>query len=384
MIYPDYKGKGIINLMSSIKQVLGGKSKYKKLDGLDLKFKNNLVLLVIDGLGYEYLTKKCKGSFLSNNLKGKMTSVFPSSTASAVTTLQTGLSPLEHGIPGWRVFYEEIGGIIHPLPFEFWQNKISLEKRGIKFPEVYAKKSFYEEIKIPAISIAKKIFVKSSYTIKTQKGAKFIPFNDLDGLFLEVKKACEPQGKKFIYAYWGEFDSIAHRKGTKSGSLKRHFLDIDKRIEQLAKDLEGAGTTLIITADHGHLENKYINISKNKKLSDCLLLPICGEPRYAYCYVKKGKEKEFENTLKNKYRKYLNFYKSAELIKRGLFGLFNEHEKFLDRVGNYTIIMKDNYALSDFFTLTGRKKFFKSNHGGLHKDEMFVPLIIVDFSRTKL
>lgn len=374
MIKPDYNGNSIVNLMSSIKQVLGGKSKYKKLEGLNLKFKNNLVLFVIDGLGYEYLTKNCKNSFLLENLKGKMTSVFPSSTAAATTTLMTGLAPLEHGISGWRIFDRKIGGIIHPLPFEFWQKKVSLEKTKIEFPKIYSKDSFYEDIKVESTSIAQDELACSSFSLESQRGAKIIEFGKLEELFSQLKKQCQNKDRKFIYTYVGEFDYLFHRGGKKSEKMRKYLSKLDGKIKKLAKELKGTGTTLIITSDHGQLENKFINLSKDKKIADCLFMPLCGETRYAYCYIKKGEEKEFEKILSTKYKKYLDFFKSQDLIEKGMFGLFDEHKDFLGRVGDYTIIMKENYALDDFFTLAGREPF-KSNHGGLHKDEMLVPLI---------
>jgi hypothetical protein len=378
MVNPEYKGKGIINLMSSIKYALGGKSDYAKLGGLDLKFEKNLVLFVIDGLGYEYLAQKQNRSFLFRNLNRKLVSVFPSSTASAITTLMTGLTPLEHGIPGWRVFFPELGGIIHPLPFNFWQGETSLENKNIIFPKTYSKKSFYQEIKVPSFSIARKKFANSLFTLETQRGAARIPFGTLDNLLTKLKQVCKKQGRKFVFTYWNDFDFIAHRNGTGSDALKKHFTEIDRKLEKLKDDLQNTGTKLLITADHGHLNSKYIFLGKDKKLIDCLAIPLCGEVRFAYCYVKPEKEREFKNILKNKYQKYLTCYKSSDLIKKGMFGLFNQHKKFSERIGNYTLILKDNYALADFFTLVGKKEFFKSNHGGLSKEEMFVPLISID------
>ncbi|HLD61630.1 MAG TPA: alkaline phosphatase family protein [Patescibacteria group bacterium] len=91
---PNYKNGSIVNLMASIKKAFGGKSAYEPLKNFDISsVYKNIVLIVIDGLGYEYLIKHGKDSFLYKNLKGKMTSVFPATTASAMTTYSTGLAP---------------------------------------------------------------------------------------------------------------------------------------------------------------------------------------------------------------------------------------------------------------------------------------------------
>ena len=66
MIKPDYKEGSIVNLMSSIAQAFNGRTPYKNLKVLspqELKKSKNIVLFVIDGMGYNYLINQ-KNSFL--------------------------------------------------------------------------------------------------------------------------------------------------------------------------------------------------------------------------------------------------------------------------------------------------------------------------------
>ena len=56
----DYNGGSILNLMASLENSMGGKSKYKELKNFDkkkVKEADNVVLIVLDGLGYELLMK---------------------------------------------------------------------------------------------------------------------------------------------------------------------------------------------------------------------------------------------------------------------------------------------------------------------------------------
>jgi len=118
MNLPNYKNQSIVNLMASLAKILGGHSQYEPLEGLNLadSIDKNILLIVLDGLGYEFLQKYGKNSFLHQNLKGKMTSVFPSTTASAITSFATGLAPQQHGLTGWFVYLEEIKKITAVLP----------------------------------------------------------------------------------------------------------------------------------------------------------------------------------------------------------------------------------------------------------------------------
>ena len=69
-------------------------------------------------------------------------------------------------------------------------------------------------------------------------------------------------------------------------------------------------------------------------------------------------------------------YKSNDLIKKNYFGLFKPNKKLFDRVGDYTLIMKENYVILD--SILGEKRCFHiGNHGGVSKQEMYVPLVII-------
>ena len=103
---------------------------------------------------------------------------------------------------------------------------------------------------------------------------------------------------------------------------------------------------------------------------------LTGESRFTYCYVRPHKVKQFETYMKKYLSEYCYLFKSIDLVKKGYFGLFNSHPKLEDRIGDYTLIMKDNYIIRD--TILGEKpnKFKIGQHGGMSKEEMFVPLVI--------
>src|SRR3989338_2659804 len=113
---PDYHNGSIVNLMSSIAKSFRVKTLYNPLKILPpKKLKKNIVLIVIDGLGYNYL--KGKNTILNKFMKGSMTSVFPSTTGAAIPTFFTGVPAQQHAFTGWFVFLKEIGVVAKNLPF---------------------------------------------------------------------------------------------------------------------------------------------------------------------------------------------------------------------------------------------------------------------------
>jgi len=96
-VYPDYRGGSIVNLMSSILTVYDTKPgiypPLRDIETKELQSARNLVLLVIDGLGYDYLYRQGAGSTLYRHLQQRITSVAPPTTATAISTFLTGLAP---------------------------------------------------------------------------------------------------------------------------------------------------------------------------------------------------------------------------------------------------------------------------------------------------
>lgn len=384
MYKPNYQNGSIVNLMSSIKRVLGGKSKYKPLEFFDFSniSKKNIVLIIIDGLGYNYLTKYGKDSFLYKNLKGKMTSVFPATTASAMTTFSTGLAPQQHALTGWFMYLKEIGAVSVILPFTSRAGDLKLTKGKIKYKDIYNEKSFFEDLKVNSISIKHKAYIDSEYSRLVDKGAKKFPFSNLNGFFRQINKSLNTDNnKKYILAYWAKLDSLCHEKGTDSKEAKKHLDELDKKVKFLAKSLKNKNTVIIISADHGLIDtkekNKIIELKNHPRFVETLAMPLSGEPRVVYCYVKPLKIKEFKNYVKTEFKNACEIYKSDDLVKSNYFGLFEPNERLKDRIGDYVLIMKENYIMKDL-VLGEDQNIFIGNHGGVSEEEMFVPLIVIE------
>lgn len=105
-------------------------------------------------------------------------------------------------------------------------------------------------------------------------------------------------------------------------------------------------------------------------------MPLSGEPRVVYCYVKPNKIKQFENYVKTKLANVCEIHKSEELIRKNYFGLYEPNEKLKNRIGDYTLIMKDNFIMKDL-VFGEDQNIYTGNHGGVSREEMIVPLIVI-------
>lgn len=381
---PDYNGGSIVNLMSSIASGFGSNTTYPNLRILShekLKHKN-VVLMIIDGMGFEYLKKK-ENSFLKNNLAGSMTSVFLPTTASAITTFKTGVAPQQHAITGWYMLLKELGVVSVILRFRPRYGGERFNLKEVKIREILDQKPLAGKIKANNFSIEHKDNLRSEYNLVMSKNSKILPYSSLISFFAQIKKAVKSSNRrKYIYAYWPEFDSLSHEFGVGHKKTEEHFDEIEKKIKALIKSIQKTDTLLIVTADHGFInvpKERIIDIDNHPKMKECLTLPRCGEGRVAYFYVHPDKAKQFEKYVKKHLGKYCFLFKSQELIDRHYFGLFEPNPKLRDRVGDYIICMKENYYIKDSLAIKSKKR--KENighHGGISRDEMIVPLILIN------
>src|ERR1051325_3169656 len=116
---PDYAGGSLVNLVATLVAARGGKALHEPLRDFTVDAEvRNVVLLIIDGLGDNYLARRDKGSELARRRRRSLSSVFPSTTASAITTSYTGRTPLEHGLTGWFVYFGAAGCGSAALPWQ--------------------------------------------------------------------------------------------------------------------------------------------------------------------------------------------------------------------------------------------------------------------------
>ena len=135
---------------------------------------------------------------------------------------------------------------------------------------------------------------------------------------------------------------------------------------------------LIATGDHGFIDIRpehRIELGEHPALAELMRLPLCGDGRVAYCYVRPGRRRAFERYVGTHLDRQAQLCVSADLIDQGYFGIGPAHPRLAERVGDYTLLMKDRYVIKDW--LPGEGRFVHVGvHGGLTREELYVPLAV--------
>lgn len=384
MLKPQYMGNSLVNLMSSIKQHFGNRIFYPPLEIFPIKEFvgiNNICLLLIDGMGYNFLEKYGKKTTLYKHLRGKYTSVFPSTTAAAATTIYTGVAPLNHAVLGWFTYLRELGVISTILP---------LFTRGLKTPHInhditaesiFQMNSFFSDLNAKGFVLIPKSLVNSSYNKVFSAGASQIGFNNLKELFQFSNNILKNSpGKKYLFDYWPELDEIGHIYGINSEKAINHFNEIDREFGNFCDQIsqQVSSVKIIVTADHGLIDTtpqSTLILDQFPELYSMLTLPLCAEPRTVFCFVRPSKTEAFEKYITKHFADYCYMLRNQEFLDQKYLGCYEPHKKLFDRLGDYILLMKDNYILKDQL-LGEKRKDLIGNHGGNSEDEMYIPLII--------
>ena len=378
-VLPDYRGGSLVNLMSSITTALGGTSPYPPLAALppeDLAGARHLVLLVVDGLGHDYLAGR--DGALRRHLRGQLTSVFPSTTASAIPTFLTGLAPQQHGLTGWNMYFREIGAVIAPLPFRVRTGHHALRKAGITPASLFGLTPLFDRLPLPGHVMSPRNIVHSDFNVALSGRAQRHGYETLDELFAAIAGLLHGDTPSYIHAYWPTLDSLAHEYGIGSEQVATAFAALDTAFDRLLDAVHGNGSRLIVTADHGFIDSpagQTIDLDDHPALRDTLLLPLCGEPRMAYAYVRAGREAQFEDYVRTRLADRIQLFKSEDILQRGWLGPGEAHPGLRDRLGDYVLIPRGQAILRDW--LKGEERYTHVGvHGGLSDAEMRVPLVV--------
>lgn len=321
-----------------------------------------VVLLVLDGLGWNQLqARTALAPTLSALEGGPITTVAPSTTATALTSITTGLPPGEHGVIGYRMNVN--GEVLNVLR---WSTLAGDARETIPPAKVQAIAPF--EGQRPAI-VTRAEFVTSGFTGAHLEDTRFTGYRTLGTLTAEVVRLVRG-GEPFVYAYYEGLDKVSHEYGLREVyDEELHW--VDHLVERLLARLP-AGTALVITADHGQVETG----DNVRDLPDEVLAHVAsqsGEGRFRWLHARPGQAGALLEACRAHLGELVWVRSRQEAIEEGWYGPVVT-EAASSRFGDVLVAAKGTVAFNDPldtgpYVLVGR-------HGSLTEDEMLVPLLV--------
>ncbi|MGA3291250.1 MAG: alkaline phosphatase family protein [Candidatus Bathyarchaeia archaeon] len=412
-IYPQYEKNCISKIPDTILQLFDeekGTTKSPLENTLEIASHekiNKVVLIVIDGFGFNHFLDYCKENRLLTNLTNKgqvypLTSIFPSQTTNALTTLNTGLTPQEHA-RAYFIYLKDIG-VVNALQFERIgskrQNKLVDE--GFD-PSILLLKheTIHNTLKEKGINTFTHIPASNAFNACSKlifQGSKIIPAVKSSDSIVRLRKNLEENSGKsaYFFVHLDTLDTISHEYGPESyeyfAELSLITYLLNRELVQKIDPKTAKETLLLVTADHGGLnvdpkETTYLNclpktiLNLQAEKNGKPILPT-GSPREVFLHIKEEKLAETKEWLQQKIGNKAQIIETKEAIEDGLFGLGLASRELFERIGNLMILPYGNETVW-FESSECRKISFLGQHGGLNEQEMLVPFATARLSSLR-
>jgi predicted AlkP superfamily pyrophosphatase or phosphodiesterase len=319
-----------------------------------------VVLLVLDGLGWNAVRDRPADlPTIAAMAGGPITTVVPSTTATALTSITTGLPPSRHGLVGYRFL---VGGSV--------LNVLRWEARDAKRPpdpfDVQRHAPFLGR-EVPVVTRGE--FRTSGFTQAHLRGVPFVGWYTTATL-VEHCRRLALEKNPLVYAYYPGVDTVAHEFGLHDAYYARELAFVDALVRDLLDALP-SDTVLLVTSDHGqvHLEREdWLDITALNGYVEVM----AGDGRFRSLYAHQGGGRDLAAAARDFVGDKAWVFTRRELLDDGWLGS-GATGTIPGRIGDVTLAARAPVAFADPALPHERK--LRSSHGSMTADEMYVPLV---------
>jgi predicted AlkP superfamily pyrophosphatase or phosphodiesterase len=322
-----------------------------------------IVLLVIDGLGAEQLgARRHLAPVLSGGSGQSITSVAPSTTACALTTLVTGRVPAEHGVVGYRVALE--GEVFNVLQWSIHGRDARMRVPAQQFQPCPSFPGATEPVPV----VTRSDYGPTGFTAAHLGQVELHRWHTQAGLVTSVRRLTSA-GVPFVYAYYEGIDKIAHAEG-----LGDFYDDELRAADRLVGDVLAVlppDCALVVTADHGRVEVGGTVEVLGPEIMDGVDL-ISGEGRFRWLHAREGAIDDVAAAAQDLYGDIAWVRTKEQIVEAGWLG-GPPSAAVSSRLGDVALVPFVATAFLDPAD-TGELRL-KARHGSLTAAEMLVPFL---------
>ncbi len=367
-VAPAYGQRSLGDVLPAVAAALGVDAGYAPV-GLELPPAPSYVVMLVDGMGQELLARhRDHAPYLNALLAGSEggTAGVPSTTATSLTSLGTGLTPGEHGLVG---FTSRVPGTDHLLNALYWDQDVDpleWQPHDTAFDRL-------ARVGVITTTVSKRIFKGSGLTVSSQRGADHLGADKM-GERIAGAVSSSSRSPSLTYLYDGDLDWIGHRHGVDSPAWRQQLMALDGAVEQLRDSLAPA-TRLIVVADHGMVDSDVasrFDVDTTPGMRDGVDL-VGGEARFRHVYCQPGAVEDVTAGWRTILADNALVLTRDEAIERGWFG--HVEDRVRPRLGDVVAACAGDTAIMSSKDFPFENKLI-GMHGSLTPDEMLVPFLV--------
>lgn len=337
-----------------------------------------VVLLVLDGLGWAQLgAGRLAAPTLAGGEARRITSVVPTTTATALTSITTGRPPAAHGVVGYRVLlHEEPARQLHSgdgsepgsgqiMNILRWRTSAGDMRRRVP-AHLFQPLAAFGGAQVPAVT--RMDFASTGFTAVHLAGARLVGWSVASTVVVEIKRLLT-EGEPFVYAYYDGLDKVAHERG-----LGEHYEQEMRTVDRLVGDLLDVlppGASLVVTSDHGQVAVDTAARVPAPELVAAVEL-FSGEGRFRWLHARPGAASDVIDAATDLHGAEAWVTTREQMVDEGWFGGPLD-PAVARRLGDVALVAREPVAFLDPAD-TGETRLL-ARHGSLTPAEMFVPLL---------
>ncbi len=251
------------------------------------------VVLLVDGLGLLSMREHAAAApYLSSMACTELTVGFPTTTATSMASLSTGVPAGQHGITGYTSYDEESGNVVNWLAWQPVGRKDDLRDRLV--PEVVQPlPTMWEQAADAGVSVSianSRAFEGTGLTRAAFRGGRYYGCATAGDAIAIAASVADRGHRSLVYAYISELDFVGHVRGASTDAWDAQLSLVDRHVELLAARLP-AGTTLFVTSDHGMADmpaDATIDADEPDSPLRNGVVALAGEPRMRHVHCEPG------------------------------------------------------------------------------------------------
>lgn len=363
---PAYGTRSLADVLPAIASAVGVRAGLPET-GLVLPPSQRYVVLLVDGLGDRLIRRHAEEApYLASLLSEPGLAGVPSTTATSLTSLGTGLTPGQHGLVG---FTSRVPGTDRLLNALSWDKQVD-PAEWQPHPTAFSRLS---AAGVTATVVNKREFMTSGLTLCGYRGADFVGADRI-GERIAAVVAASREKPSLTYVYDSDLDWTGHRYGVDSAQWRAQLAAIDTEAEMLREALDPE-VRFVVVADHGMVDSpasSRIDVDEHPGLRSGVHL-LAGEARFRHLYCHGGAVSDVVSTWREVLGDRAEVLTRDEAIARGWFGSVAPMVR--PRLGDVVVAAHGDvgiFSSADFpyeMTLIGL-------HGSLTPDEMEIPILV--------
>lgn len=346
-------------------------------------------LLLVDGLGLEQLRHHADlaPSLNAAAADEPLDAAVPTTTATSLASLATGMPPGRHGLLGATIARVDgrPGEVDATRPMSLLKWRLHGTGPTVDLVDEILPEWFQPlptmieravDVGLDPVVVGPVEHAGTGLNRALFRGGRLWPAADVDQLAGLTIDALRAQPRRLVYTYYGRLDATGHHHGVDSPDWRSALAELETLVVRLVENLP-SDALLVVTADHGMVDlaaDDLVDVDAAPNLLDGVTT-VAGEPRFRQVHTDPGAADDVAATWRAHFGEAVWVFQRTQAVQTGWFGE-RIADRVLPRIGDVVVVARESIGIVQK-TVDPRQAELRGHHGSVTDAERHVPLAVI-------